>query len=70
MTIIDTIWIFITVMIIGIVLLVDPKNSVPNSVTGLGSRAFDSPSSQQSFIYRVSAILILLFYVLTILLNL
>jgi protein translocase SecG subunit len=69
MTIVEIIWFTITCSIIGIVLVIDPKNSVPSSGTSPISGFFASPSSGQNFIYRFSALLIILFYVLTIVLS-
>ena len=69
MTIVESIWFTITFGIIGIVLAIDPKNSIPNSNTSPISGFFSSPSSGQKFIYRVGAVLIVLFYVLTVVLS-
>jgi len=69
MTIVESIWFTITFAIIAIVLLIDPKSSVSSSSTSAISGMFASPSSGQNFIYRFSALLIILFYVLTILLS-
>ena len=69
MSIVETVWFAITFSIIAIVIVIDPKNSVPNSSTSPVSGFFSSPSSGQNFIYRFSALLIILFYVLTILLS-
>jgi protein translocase SecG subunit len=69
MTIFESIWFIITIAIIALVLIIDPKNSVATSSTSAISGFFASPSSSQNFIYRVSAILIVLFYVLTVVLS-
>jgi protein translocase SecG subunit len=70
MSLLESIWFLISSLIITIVLLVNPKTSITgsseNSVLGL----FSSPSSGQQFIYNFSAILILLFFVLTTILSL
>jgi protein translocase SecG subunit len=70
MSLLEGSWFLISTLIIGIVLLVDPKSSLTgsdaNSVLGL----FSSPTSGQQFIYNASAILILPFFVLTIALSL
>ena len=51
MNLLESSWFLISSMIIGIVLLVDPKSSNTNAVSGL----FSSPSSGQQFIYNFSA---------------
>ena len=69
MTIIESIWFAIALALIAIVLIIDPKSSVTSSSISTVSGFFSSPSSGQNFIYRFSALLIILFYVLTILLS-
>ena len=69
MTIIDGIWFTIAFLIISIVLLVDPKSSSSGSVNNPVSSLFSSPSSGQTFIYRVSALLIALFFIVTVTLS-
>lgn len=69
MAIIETIWFAIALAIIAIVLIIDPKSSVTSSTTGPISGFFSSSSSGQSFTYQFSAVLIVLFYVLTVLLS-
>ncbi len=69
MNVYESVWFLITISIIAIVLVIDPKASAPNSNLNLVSGFFSSASSGQSFIYRFSALLILLFYVVTILLS-
>ena len=69
MAIIETIWFAIALAIIAIVLIIDPKSSVTSSTTSPISGFFSSPSSGQSFTYQFSAVLIVLFYVLTVLLS-
>jgi protein translocase SecG subunit len=56
-------WFLISFLIIAIVLLVDPKSSLSSSSSVLG--LFSSPSSGQQFIYKFSAILIGVFFILT-----
>ena len=70
MDLLETSWFLISSLIIGIVLLVDPKSSLTGSSTNAVLGLFSSPSSGQQFIYTFSAILILLFYVLTAVLSL
>ena len=69
MTIIESIWFAIALALIAIVLIIDPKSSVTSSSISTVSGFFSSPSSGQSFIYQFSAVLIVLFYVLTVLLS-
>jgi|MDSY01.1.fsa_nt_gb protein translocase SecG subunit len=69
MNIIESIWFAIAITLIAIVLVIDPKASVSSTSLSPVSGFFSSPSSSQSFIYRFSALLIILFYVLTILLS-
>jgi len=70
MNVLDISWFLISCLVIGVVLVVDPKNSIAgtntNSVLGL----FSSPSSGRQFIYKVSSVLIALFFILTTLLSL
>ena len=70
MDLLETSWFLISALIIGIVLLVDPKSSLTGSGTNAVLGLFSSPSSGQQFIYTFSAILIVLFYVLTTVLSL
>ena len=70
MDLLETSWFLISALIIGIVLLVDPKSSLTGSGTSAVLGLFSSPSSGQQFIYTFSAILIVLFYVLTTVLSL
>ena len=56
-------WFLTSFLIIAIVLLVDPKSSLSSSSSVLG--LFSSPSSGQQFIYKFSAILIGVFFILT-----
>ena len=50
---------------IGVVLIVDPKSSISGTNNNVVAGLFASPSSGQQFIYRFSAILITLFFILT-----
>jgi|TARA_B110000902_G_scaffold231868_1_gene274452 protein translocase SecG subunit len=67
--VLESIWFIIALLIIAIVLLVDPKSSSMGSGNSSVLRAFSSPRSGQSFIYRFSAVLISSFFILTILLS-
>jgi protein translocase SecG subunit len=68
MDILESIWFIISFLIILIVLLVDPKSSMVGSNTNavLGF----SPNTSQQFIFNLSAVLIVLFFVLTTVLSL
>jgi|TARA_B110000971_G_scaffold164582_1_gene168456 protein translocase SecG subunit len=70
MDVIESSWFLVSSLIIGIVLLVDPKSSLTGSNTNAVLGLFSSPSSGQQFIYNFSAILILSFFLLTIVLSL
>ena len=69
MSLLESIWFLVAFLIIAIVLLIDPKNST----TGSGGNAllggFATPSSEQKFIYRVSAVLIAIFFISTVVLS-
>ena len=65
MNIFDASWFLISFMIIGVVLLVDPKSSMTGASTNVVAGLFASPSSGQQFIYKFSAILIGVFFILT-----
>ena len=67
--VLESIWFTIALLVIAIVLLVDPKSSSMGSGNSSVLRAFASPRSGQSFIYRLSAVLIACFLILTILLS-
>mgnify|MGYP001182434501 FL=1 len=69
MGLLESFWFIIAFLIIGIVLLVDPKNSAPSSGTNSMLQSFSSPSEGQQFIYRSSAVLIASFYISTTALN-
>lgn len=70
MNILESVWFLISFLIIGIILLVDPKNSVPSSANNSVLQVFSSPSSGQQFLYRLSAVLIAAFFALTTFLSL
>jgi protein translocase SecG subunit len=61
MNLLESIWFIISFLIIVIVLLVDPKDSLTGSSTNNTLGLFSSPSSGQQFIYNFSGILILVF---------
>jgi protein translocase SecG subunit len=70
MGLLESSWFLVSTLIIVIVLLVDPKSSLAGSNTNAVLGLFSSPSSGQQFIYNFSAVLILLFFILTIALSL
>ena len=65
MNILESSWFLIAFLIIGIVLLVDPKSSISGSTNSPVSGMFASPSSGQQFIYRFSAVLITSFFLVS-----
>jgi protein translocase SecG subunit len=69
MNIFDFSWFTTSFLIIGVVLLVDPKSSMTGTNTNAVAGLFASPSSGQQFIYKFSAVLIALFFILTIVLS-
>ena len=67
MNLLESIWFIVAFLLIAIVLLVDPKNSTTGSSNSSVLGIFSSPSSGQRFIYQLSARLIAVFLVLTVL---
>jgi protein translocase SecG subunit len=65
MNILENTWFLIAFLIIGIVLLVDPKSSISGSNNSSVLGMFSSPSSGQQFIYRFSAVVIASFFLLS-----
>ena len=70
MSLLESSWFLVSFLVISIVLLLDPKTSLTDSNTNGVVGLFSSPSSGQQFIYNFSALLILLFFVLTTVLSL
>ena len=70
MTLLESGWFLIASLIILIVLLVDPKSSLAGSSNNAVLGLFSSLSSGQQFIYNLSAVLIVLFFILTTVLSL
>ena len=70
MNLVESGWFLTSFLIILIILLVEPKSSFAGSNKNVVLGFFSSPSSGQQFIYKFSALLISLFFVLTIVLNL
>jgi protein translocase SecG subunit len=65
MDLFESSWFLVSSLIIVIILITDPKSSLTGSNTNAVLGLFSSPSSGQQFIYNFSAVLILLFFVLT-----
>ena len=65
MSILENTWFLIAFLIIGVVMLVDPKSSISGSNNSSVMGMFSSPSSGQQFIYRFSAIVIASFFLLS-----
>ena len=65
MDLFESSWFLISSLIIVIILITDPKSSLTGSNNNAALGLFSSPSSGQKFIYNFSAVLILLFFVLT-----
>jgi len=70
MSLFESSWFLISSLIIVIILLIDPKSSLTSSNTNAVLGLFSSPSSGQQFVYNFSAVLILVFYILTTVLSL
>ena len=70
MSLLESSWFLVSFLVISIVLLLDPKTSLTDSNTNGVLGLFSSPISGQQFIYNFSALLILLFFVLTTVLSL
>jgi hypothetical protein len=66
MSLLETIWFILAILII---LLVDPKSSVYGLSNNTLLSGFSSPSSKQSFIYTLSAVLIATFFILTVIIS-
>ena len=69
MSLLESIWFLVAFLIIAIVLLIDPKNSTTGSGANSLLGGFATPSSEQKFIYRVSAVLIATFFISTVVLS-
>ena len=70
MNVFELCWFTISLIIIGIVLVVDPKSSMTGTNNNAVAGLFASQSSGQQFIYRFSAAIITLFFILTTVLSL
>jgi len=69
MSILESSWFLIAFLIIGIILLVDPKSSISGLNNNAVLGAFSSPSSGQQFIYRFSSVAIASFFILSLVLS-
>ena len=67
MDLIESSWFILSSVIIVIVLLVDPKSSITGSDT---NTVLGFSNSSEQFIYKFSAVLILVFFILTTVLSL
>ena len=65
MNILESTWFLTAFLIIGIVLAVDLKSSISGSNNSSVLGMFSSPSSGQQFIYRLSAVVIASFFLLS-----
>ncbi len=70
MGLLESSWFLISFLIIAIILIVDPKSSLAGPNTNAVWGLFSSPDSGQQFIYNFSAILIVSFFILTVVLSL
>jgi preprotein translocase subunit SecG len=69
MGILESCWFIVGFLLVTLVVLVDPKNTVMGSGNSTVLTGFSSPSSRQNFILTLSNILILVFFLLTIILG-
>jgi len=69
MSLLERSWFLVAFLIIAIVLLIDPKSLASGSNANAIFGSFATPSSEQKFIYRFSAILIAIFFILTLTLS-
>lgn len=67
---VNILWFFICFTLIAIVIIVDPKTSNMGSGSNQNMGIFSSSTSEQRFIYRLSAILIFAYLLLSLILNL
>ena len=65
MTLLESIWLLVAILIIVIVLVLDPKSSITGSNSNSLLGVFSSPSSGQRFSYRLAGFLITTFFILT-----
>ena len=61
----EKIWVLISISIILIILLTDPKSSINGTWSNQISTIFASASEGQKFIKQLSWVLIIMFYVIT-----
>ena len=65
MNILESAWFLTALLLVGIVLSVDTKSSISGSSNSSVLGMFSSPSSGQQFIYRLSAVVIASFFILS-----
>ena len=65
MTLLEKIWILVSVSIVFIILSTDPKSSTNNVLWNQLSPAFASMSDEQKFIKRLNWVLITAFFLIT-----
>jgi protein translocase SecG subunit len=65
MTLLEKVWILISILIIFIILSTDPKNSINGSWGNQLSTVFASASDGQKFIKQVNWVLITAFFLIT-----
>ena len=65
MTILEKVWILVTISIISIILLTDPKASISGAWGNQLSTVFASASDGQKFIKQLNWALIITFFLLT-----
>jgi len=65
MTLLEKIWILVSVSIVFIILSTDPKSSTNNVLGNQLSPAFASMSDEQKFIKRLNRVLITAFFLIT-----
>ena len=70
MNLLETVWFLISFLIITIILLVDPKSPLTGASTNRVLGLFSSPSAGQEFVYRLGALLISSFFIVTPILSL
>ena len=69
MSLLESCWFLVAFLIIAIILLVDPASSTSGFGANSVLSGLATPSSQQKFVYRFSALLIVSFFLLTTILS-
>ena len=65
MTLLEKVWVLVSVSIVFIILSTDPKSSTNNVLGNQLSPAFGSMSDEQKFIKRLNWVLITAFFLIT-----